>query len=65
MLGLSSSGVTMMLSFTRVGLIFSTVVVTLGVSDVLMVCDASLRNESGRQDSNLRPPAPKAGALPS
>jgi hypothetical protein len=31
---LSSSGVTVMLSLTRVGLIFSTVVVTMGVSVV-------------------------------
>src|SRR4051812_27225948 len=36
MLGLSSSGVTVMLSFTRVGLSFSTVVVTMGVSVVLL-----------------------------
>src|SRR5487761_2624726 len=59
MLGLSSSGVTVMLSLTRVALIFSTVVVTMGVS-VVRFCSwevevgatgfepAASRSQSGR-----------------
>ena len=49
-----------MVSFVRVGESFSTVVVTMGMY-LLGFCFADV--PSGRQDLNLRPPAPKAGAL--
>jgi hypothetical protein len=66
MLGFSSSGVTEMVSLARVGLSFSTEVVGMWkISCCVEVRVEPLGDSSGRQDSNLRPPAPKAGALPS
>src|SRR5947209_5274934 len=62
--GFSSSGVTEMVSLARVGLSFSTVVFTLLGSPVIERWSLGKNAAwSGRQDSNLRPPAPKAGAL--
>src|SRR3954471_7071983 len=60
-LGLSSSKGTSTVILALVGLSVSTALFTgflLGSSVIVRVC-----TQSGRQDSNLRSPAPKAGAL--
>src|SRR5687768_3342496 len=61
-LGLSSSKGTSTVSLARVGLKVSTALFT---GCLLRVMGAGFESdhESGRQDSNLRSPAPKAGAL--
>src|SRR3954454_5088765 len=61
-LGLSSSKGTLTVSLARVGLKVSTALFT-GGSPRSSGRSGQSSGGSGRQDSNLRPPPPKAGAL--